>query len=116
MRCAGDNSVGGCVNIRETSITAALSGPYDSTLKIAMIGWTFDAATAPATGFVESLAVISSEIPRSTHRMAIRPPAPPATRVRGAPRHDLVRDPAQPPPVVLALEPQHAVAGCLAAV
>src|SRR3954463_3124469 len=27
MRCAGDISCGGCVNMRDTSITTALSGP-----------------------------------------------------------------------------------------
>lgn len=37
MRCPGESSAGGCVKRRDTSITAALSGPYDSTLKIAMM-------------------------------------------------------------------------------
>ena len=72
MRCAGESSVGGCVNRRDTSITAELSAPYASTLKIAMTGWTFDAFTAPATGDSVSLAMISFEMPRSSTRFSRR--------------------------------------------
>src|SRR5689334_9074938 len=50
----GASSAGGAVNRRVTSTTAALSGPYASTLSDAMTGANVDAATASAISLVES--------------------------------------------------------------
>jgi hypothetical protein len=72
MRCAGESSVGTWVKSRVTSITAALSGPYASTLNTAMIGLTFAAWTASRTGEVVSPAVMSYETPRRRMRLSRR--------------------------------------------
>ncbi len=50
MRVPGPSSANGCVNMRETSITIVLSGPYASTLNDAMIGLTFAFCTASYSG------------------------------------------------------------------
>ena len=50
----GESSDGGTVKSRVTSMTAALSGPYASTLIAAITGANVDAATARAISLVES--------------------------------------------------------------
>src|SRR5687767_4731750 len=50
----GPSSDGGAVNSRVTSITAALSGPYASTLNDEITDANVDAATARAISLVES--------------------------------------------------------------